>query len=104
MFENFKARLHSNSDILKSWESASVADHTYSITKEFNLEGYQYSDICMAILDLRHVPEIMLSMERRESCIGDHKLIVSITISATEAESLTSDCQKLALSIEKAFP
>lgn len=102
MFENFKALLHSNETLLKTWAISNKADHSFCITKEFNLvDGMCYSDICMEMLGLGHSADILMEIEKRESKSGDHQLVVSITISATEAETLTADCQKLALSVER---
>jgi len=102
MFENFKALLHSNETLLKTWAISNKADHSFCISKEFNFEeGMCYSDICMEMLGLGHSSNILVEIEKRESSSGDHHIVVSITISATEAETLTADCQKLALSVER---
>lgn len=102
MFENFKALLRSNATLLKTWAISNKADHSYCITKEFNLEeGMCYSDICMDVLELGHGANILMEIEKRKSSSGDQRVVVSITISATEAETLTADCEQLALSVER---
>lgn len=102
MFENFKALLHSNDDLLKSWAVTNSPDQSYSIHKEFIIEhGMSYSDICMDVMSLTHIPEIMMRIEKRESSDGYHTISICITISATDASTLTVDCQRLALSVER---
>jgi len=101
MFENFKAQLHSNEKLLESWHVCETGDSSFSITKQFDLaNGICYSDVCMTVLNLGHVPQIMTTIEKREGLNGDPCLHVSITISATEADTLATECEKLALKIE----
>lgn len=101
MFEHFKARLHSNEVLLKSWQITNKSDDAYQITKEFNFDDIAcYSDICTEMLKLEHSPSVLVKIEKIENKSGNHQLVVCITISATEAETLSIDCQKLALSVE----
>lgn len=102
MFENFKALLHSNTDLLKSWAVTVGLDDSYCIRKQFTIEeGMSYNDICMNVVTLSHVPEIMMLIEKKENADGNHHIAICITISATEASTLTGDCQRLALSVER---
>lgn len=102
MFENFKALFHSNEELLKTWIINNQSNCSFSLTKEFKLEeGMCYGDICMEMLGLGHSSNILMEIEKRESTNQGHQLVVSITISASEAETLIADCQKLALSVER---
>jgi len=101
MFENLKALLHSNETLLKSWKTQNKSEAPYSITKEFNLsDDMNYNDICINLLALEHVPEIMISIEKKVMDDSSHAIVVSITISATTASKFTCKCEKLALAIE----